>query len=282
MSRFADYLKSNESAARELLAASDYREFLRSCFKFKKIINPSYSYAVFARQANVAKSLPRDIIEGLKRLTDKNLQAFALALELDGLLSEYFTQLYALETNPSHRKILERIKALYIETHFSKTFGDGNFENFKSPFLYAASGDVGVGAKIEDLAKRTGLDEDEIRATLPFMESVQLGKFIREESTFVPATPQVHVTPLNSPDHFMNFYLFCLNLQKEHLRKKFFSEEALFYNEVFSVDRKDLPAMKQEMKKLIRNFLIQAENSQGDSVAVVNVGFFRQNFSGAS
>ena len=80
MSRFSEYLKNNEEASRELLSSLNYRDFLRTCFKIKKKINPTYSYAVFARNANVAKSLPRDIIEGLKRLTDKTLPSFAKAL----------------------------------------------------------------------------------------------------------------------------------------------------------------------------------------------------------
>lgn len=278
MSRFSEYLKNNEEASRELLNARDYREFLRICFRIKKKINPTYSYAVFARNAKVAKSLPRDIIEGLKRLTDKTLPSFARALELDGLMEEFFVQLCSLETDPRKQKLVERLRALYIETHFTQTFTASNFKNFNSPFLYAASGDVGVGAKLEILAQRTGLSIQEVQQTLPLLEELKLGKYIQEESTFVPAIHQVHVVPRQDSDYFVNFYLFCLNLQREEVKKRFHADDSLFYNEVFSVDKKDLPVMKQEMKKLIKSFLINAENPNGDSVAVVNLGFFRQNF----
>lgn len=278
MSKFSDVLKNNEELSRQLLISSDYREFLRTFFKIKKNIFPAYSYAVFARQAKVSKSLPRDIIEGLKRVTDKTLPAFAKAMELDGLMEEFFMQLVLSESDPSRKKLVERLKALYLETHFTKSFSDSNFKDFKSPFLYAASGTIESGAKLELLAQRTGLSISVIKESLPQLEKLKLGRYLEEEKTFIPATPQVHVVPQQDTDYFVNFYLFCLNLQKEQVTKKFHSPDALFYNEVFSINEKDLPTIKQEMKKVLKSFLIKAENPQGDSVAVVNLGLFKQHF----
>lgn len=278
MTKLTDLLKNNEQASRELLSCQDYRNFLRQFFKIKKSINPSYSYAVFARQAKVSKSLPRDIIEGLKRLTDKTLPAFVKAMELDGLMEEFFIQLVALDSEPRKKKLVERLAALYIETHFLQTYNDSNFKDFRSPFLYAASGEVQQGVRLETLAKRTGMKLEAVIESLPQLEQLKLGKYVPEQNMFIPTIPNVHVESKKDSNYFIDFYLYCLNLQKESVKEKFNCEDSLFYNEVFSIDAKDLPAMKQEMKKVLKSFLIKSENSDGDSVAVLNLGLFKQIF----
>lgn len=278
MTKLSDHLKKDEELSRFLLSTTDYREYLRNYFKIKKTLNPTYSYAVFARQAKVSKSLPRDIIEGLKRLTDKTLPLFVKAMELDGLMEEFFIQLVALEAEPRKKRLVESLASLYIETHFTKTYNDSNFKDYRSPFLYAASGEVDAGVKLETLAKRTGLSLEAIKESLPQLEQLKLGKYLPEMDTFIPTTTQVHVESRQDANHFVDFYLYCLNLQKESVREKFSSENSLFYNEIFSIDEKDLPALKKDMKKVLRSFLIKSENPKGDSVAVMNLGLFKQYF----
>jgi len=52
MKKFSEILKNNEDYARLLLESEDYRAFLKCFFNIKKAFNSTYSYAVFARQAN--------------------------------------------------------------------------------------------------------------------------------------------------------------------------------------------------------------------------------------
>lgn len=278
MKKFSEVLKTNEDYARLLLESEDYRAFLKCYFSIKKAFNPTYSYAVFARHAEVAKSLPRDICEGLKRLTDKTLPQFLKAMELEGLLEEYFVQLVAAEADSSKLKLVKRLKDLYLETNFTQTFTDNNFQDHRSPFLYAASGEVDKGVSLEVLSRRTGMSLAEVKASLPRLEELKLGRYNPDQDSFIPATSHVHVTPGQQQRHFVDFYLHCLDLQKENVQAKFSSEEALFYNEVFSVSQKDLPRLKAELKKTLKSFILNAENPQGDSVAVLNLGLFQQRF----
>lgn len=278
MKKFSEVLKNNEAYARELLESSDYRVFLKNFFKIKKTLNPTYSYAVFSRQAKLAKSLPRDISEGLKRLTDKTLPSFLKAMELEGLMEEFFVQLVAMETDPKKIKLVKRLSDLYLEANFTKTYTDSNFKDYRSPFLYAASGEVDAGVDLQTLSSRTGLSLSQIRETLPVLEALKLGHFAQAEDRFTPSTSQVHVVPERDKKFFIDFYLYCLNLQKESVVSKFNSDESLFFNEVFSVCEKEMPALKLELKKVLKSYVIKAENSQGDSVAVLNVGLFKQFF----
>jgi len=229
--------------------------------------------------ANVAKSLPRDIAEGLKRLTDKSLPHFLKAMELEGLMEEFVVQLVGMEADVKKKKLVNRLKDLYLETHFTKTYTDSNFKDFRSPFLYAASGEVDIGVGLDLLSKRTGLSLEQVKESMPLLEELKLGRFIREENCFKPSTSQVHVVPQQDKNFFIDFYLYCMNLQQENVKSKFHSEQALFYNEIFSVDEKALPVLKAELKKVLKSFVLKAENPHGDSVVVLNLGLFKQFFS---
>ncbi len=278
MKKLSEIIKADEEIARTLLSSEDYRAFLKSYFRIKKIHNPSYSYAVFARQAKLAKSLPRDVTEGLKRLTDKTLPSFLKAMELEGLMEEFFVQLVAAETDPQKKKLVNRLADLYLEAHFTHTYNDSNFQDYRSPFLYAASGEVDAGVKLDILSKRTGLSLQQVREAIPALERLKLGRYIQEDDRFTPCTSQVHVIPERDKNFFTDFYLYCLNLQRESVVKKFNSDDTLFYNEVFSVNEKELPALKVELKKVLKSYVLKAENPHGDSVAVLNLGLFKQFF----
>jgi uncharacterized protein (TIGR02147 family) len=279
MNTFSEFIKHNEEAARSLLTCEDSRSFLRHFFAIKKSLNPSYSFAVFALKADISKSLPRDVIEGLKRITEKTLPHFLKALELEGFMQEFFIQLVESEKEPAKLKLAKKIADLYIETHFTKTYSDKNFKDHRSPFLYAASGEVGVGVTLSLLAQRTGMSLENVKEAIPQLEKLKLGTYDASSDTFTPATPQIHVdASSNGPSHFFSFYHYCLSLQREIAEKKFQAPETFFYNEVFSIHEKDLIKVKTELKNVVKSFLIKAENPHGDSVAVFNLGLFKQSF----
>jgi uncharacterized protein (TIGR02147 family) len=279
MSKFSDFIKSHEEGARSLLESPDAKTFLKNFFAIKKSLNPSYSFAVFATKAGISKSLPRDVIEGLKRITEKSLPHFLQGMELDGLMQEFFIQLVESEKDPIKLKLAKKIADLYIETHFTKTFTDNNFKDHRSPFLYAASGEVGKGVKLSLLAERTGMSIQNVKEAIPQLEKLKLGSYNSDDDTFTPSTPQVHIdVNANGPSHFFSFYHYCLSLQREIAEKKFQAPETFFYNEVFSIHEKDLVNVKAELRNVIKSFLIKAENPQGDSVAVFNLGLFKQTF----
>ncbi|HXH31978.1 MAG TPA: TIGR02147 family protein [Bacteriovoracaceae bacterium] len=278
MKSISDVLKTDEVSARLLIESPDYRTFLKNFFKIKKVHNTTYSYAVFARQAGVSKSLPRDIIEGLKRITEKTLPAFLHAMELEGLIEELFVQLVAAEDNPARNKLVQRLSSLFIETYYTKTYSDSNFKDFKAPFLYAASGEVGVGVDLKTLSKRTGLSLETVKSSIPTLETLKLGKYDPEKEFFIPSTAQVHVVNNKDEKFFHEFYLYCLNLQRDYAKDLFHADDTFFFNEVFSINKKDIPSLKTDLIKLLQSFLIKAENSKGDSVSVLNLGLFRQAF----
>lgn len=194
-------------------------------------------------------------------------------------MQEFFIQLVEAEKNPERMKLAQKIADLYIEKHFTKTYTDANFKDYRSPFLYAASGEVGKGATIEMMSQRTGIKTESIVEAMPLLERLKLGQFNSEEAKFIPVTPQVHIEAgSNDSTNFFSFYHYCLGLQREVAEKKFKNPDTFFYNEVFSIHEKDIPVVKAELRNVIKSFLIKAENPDGDSVAVFNLGLFKQDF----
>ena len=71
----------------------DFRSFLRTIYDFRKKDNPVFSYTVFARKANMNKSLLRAIIENRRSLSEDRASDLAKACELNEWESAYFVAL---------------------------------------------------------------------------------------------------------------------------------------------------------------------------------------------
>ena len=73
---------------------SDYREFLRDVYEFKKAKNPNYSYRYLAMKANINSSgYYKLIIDGKRNLTKQSILKTVKAFELAGREAEYFENL---------------------------------------------------------------------------------------------------------------------------------------------------------------------------------------------
>ena len=277
MVKFAEHLQSNEESARYLLESEDYRDFLKRFFSLKKKIQPSFSYNVFARHASVAKSLPRDIISGEKRLTEKVLPRFISAMDLPHFMEEYFIQLVNSENGISDPDYRKKLSLFYLDHHFIKKHTTDNFKNPIVPFIYAASGALSEGSTLETIAERTGLPLENIKKSIPLMETLKLGNFDQAKGRFIPSATQVHVESSEQKEHFINFYKFCMGLQDKALDQQNHGSN-LFYNEVFSVNEKDLPLLAQELKKTLKSFVLKNEEASGNCVSILNLGLFKHRF----
>ena len=70
---------------------TNYRELLRQFYDTEKRLNKSYSYRVFARRAKLGSpNYLKLVIDGQRRITDKNLPNFIRGLRLDQEEAAYF------------------------------------------------------------------------------------------------------------------------------------------------------------------------------------------------
>lgn len=83
-----------EGSSVNLYEYTDYRAYLRDFYLREKEKNRSYSYRVFANRAKLASpNYLKLVIDGARRITDKNLPTFVRGLRLTGEDAEYFRNL---------------------------------------------------------------------------------------------------------------------------------------------------------------------------------------------
>ena len=78
----------------DLFSYTDYRAFLKDFYAEQKGKNSLYSYRVFANKAKLGSpNYLKLVIDGVRRITDKNLPNFIRGLRLSSPEAEYFTNL---------------------------------------------------------------------------------------------------------------------------------------------------------------------------------------------
>ncbi|MEQ1876831.1 MAG: TIGR02147 family protein, partial [Bdellovibrionia bacterium] len=73
---------------------TDYRQFLRDFYESQKRFTPGFSYRSFAEKANLASpNYLKLVIDGDRRVTDRNLPSFIRGLKLSKTEADYFKNL---------------------------------------------------------------------------------------------------------------------------------------------------------------------------------------------
>lgn len=103
----------------------DYREFLKAFYEIKKEQNSGYSHRVFAQRAGLkSPNYLKLVMDGQRRITDRNLSQFLRGLDLSGKEAKYFKNLVSFQEleDPNekqqylHKLVSERAQAL-SKTH---------------------------------------------------------------------------------------------------------------------------------------------------------------------
>lgn len=96
---------------------TDYREYLRDFYHTQKKKSPSYSFRLFAMRAKLASpNYLKLVIDGDRRVTEKNLHHFVRGLRLNKQESEFFKNLVHyqetrdVEAKESHLKEIIRLR----------------------------------------------------------------------------------------------------------------------------------------------------------------------------
>lgn len=94
----------------------DYRKFLRDFYNEKKKSAPYFSYRYFCNKANIkSPSFFKEVIDGKRNLTAKNITAFIKVLGLDEEEANYFATLVRFnQSKSSHEK-----KELFVKMYSS-------------------------------------------------------------------------------------------------------------------------------------------------------------------
>lgn len=277
----------NDRFAEELLAAPDYRGFLKLCCRNSR---RSVSYSAFARRAGYSsRSYVRDVIEGKRRLTPLAIPKFARAAELTGEWKEYFRLLVAMtekDARPegwSRERVASRLGALRDRIR-SRRFrrsvtGDKKLTDrlLTIPHfveIYTALGIVGERTSVAKVAQRTGLTREALSGSLEKIEQESLVTWDRDADTLTPHDFHLSLTHASQSQRFKSLYQQSLRNAAKESSQDLASLEKLFHQSVFLARKSDLAKMKSELREVLLKYVDSRMDTQGDHVVTLVAAFF--------
>jgi uncharacterized protein (TIGR02147 family) len=270
------------STLNHLLEAPDYRSFAKLWIeerrKEKKI-----GYSDIARLGGFsARSFPRDVINGSKRLTLASIPKFAKGLQLKGELSDFFRTLVEIEHEDCRTKISDfvklqdlklRLKERILAKH-GKTDSntDEAFKVSSLPEVYAALGSVERGASISEILARTSLSAFEIEAALDQM--VASGIAQKKKARYFPRQTHLSFEGLKQSEIFKKHFIWGSERSARMVKTGLSSDSKLFLSSAFSVNQGEIPKLKEELRALLMKFVDTAETTDGNKVVNIVASLF--------
>lgn len=265
-----------------LIESENYHEFLQKAFAVLKEV-AGFSYASFARRAQFkARSYPRDVLLGKKRLTAKSLPRFAQALGLSSNQTEYFRLLVYLDEpdlSPralSKEQITEliqdrqkKLRSKLVQNQVSK-FPHTIYRMSEWPYVYAALGDGENGETLAGVSRRSGLPTATCRRILSEMEKYHLVG-VKDEKYFAKSRNLFSVG-LGSQNSFKDFFIKSLERARKATDNSFSSPECFFFASVYSVKRNQIPELKNRLRAVMEDYILKAEEAEGEDLITLVLG----------
>jgi uncharacterized protein (TIGR02147 family) len=273
--------KFTESDLELLLQSTSYRDFIKTVISIRSKNGKPYGYATIARNSGFAsRGFPHDVTKGAKRLTIESMHKMAKGLGLTSELHTYFIKLVEFEhpdcrIKPSNTEAINRsLTSLRQRLLQKKTVQEGaadsSFQNKNIPILYASLGTPELGASLNDVVLKTGLSITAIESGLATL--IQIGLVQKINDRYYPRDNHVSFQHLTENNMFKDFYLELLSTAEKKAHKNFTDANSLFFSSAFSVQRKDLPLLKEELREVLLKFVDQCEQPNGDQVVSLVVG----------
>lgn len=271
-----------------LLECTSEREFLARWYTWAKENKPNLTYAVLTRRAGFSsRSYVRDVMTGKRRLTQDALPRFVKAMELKGEYRRFFSLLVQSAPNRfgivSDSKVKDKI--VRLKNRVLSTREPGRFPTHAHSLylgknrleIYAALGTPESGATLEEICTRTGFSKEECSKTLVQMMSDGAVSPGSEGNRFFAKEPHLVLPKIGNQGVFQASYLHFLEETKARAKKEFESDDQLFISSVFSIDPKQMPEFKEELRQLLVRFVDTAENPNGKKVVRLVTGFTKLN-----
>lgn len=205
-------------------------------------------------------------------------------LGLSDALAQYFELLVQLEhpecsDKPVSRKSLvarlahlrSRLKPT-TDAPARKAIEKYAFFSGRLPAIFAALGTNDKGATIDEIVARTGYTKLEIEHELEQM--IQCRITMQDGPQFRPLVSHLELAGLHN-DFFANYLRFNLKRADQIVGSpQLKSNQNLFVTSAVSINRRNLPKIKEALRAHINAFLEQIEEPEGDYIASTTVAFF--------
>jgi uncharacterized protein (TIGR02147 family) len=267
-------IKLQDEEFENLLKCKNYRDFLAEMILVQEKAGRSLGYAKLARLLGVkARSYPRDIILGKKRITPALLPQFIKIFGLTGDLRSFLIDLIEME-EPSCRisgrsemqiqNSLEKLKARLAAGNAKSISLEEAFVFSSLPKIYAALGTPQAGASLSQIKDRTGLEAEQIFPVLEKMK--ELGIVQKNAQRYFPVQTHIASTGMKKSQIFKHHFMKVAEEAARNARTEMSRDDKLFFSSAFSVKAEQLPQLKTELRDVLLKYIDTSENSNGDKV----------------
>lgn len=267
---------------KSLFEAPDYRSFMKIWIRLKSE-HKKFGYSDIARRGGFSsRSFPRDVLTGSKRLTLNSVEKMIRGLQLPPNLAGYFKSLVELEhedcrpqawsAEAVRKKLAKQKERLSSKGRFQVEGADAVFSISNVPEVYAALGSVEHGSHLNEITARTGLPERLILDALDKM--IELKMVNKKRFRFYPTKEHISLEGLKKSDVFKHHFRKCCERASEAAKQKFDSDEHLFLSSAFSINKHDLPKLKEELRNLLLTYVDSTEKENGNAVINLVAGLF--------
>ena len=278
-------MKSELRIDREALHAPeewDYRPFLRSAVATVRLADPKASFARLSKRFGLrSRSFLQHVIAGEKHFSIPTAEKAASALGLVGKDRTIFMGLVRLagasgserdRIRAAVKRARNKAKAKFVPSDVAAR-SSAIFANTTAMLAFAALGDSIRGASAEEVARRTALPLAKIQIEIAELERSGLVRSVEMEGSVRHFAIESYVLE-DSPENREAFRRFYLDSAREAIRASesdFSSRDKLFSTYAFSVESKRMPEFRTRLGRLLDEFILEAEEANGDRVARLTI-----------
>lgn len=235
----------------------DYRAFCRDFYEDQKKKDPRFSFRSFAKEASIASSYLKHVIDGRRNLSSDMSIKFGRGMGLSSKEIDYlenlvrFNQATSLEEKSLYfeRLRLKRAKAL-------KSLGLAEAASLLSHWYVIALKELVVNLNTIDAKKlqrvlRKRLSESLIEKTVS--ELVEIGQLVQEEGRWRSKVAQIQFPDEVKSYLIRSFHREMLQISKEALEDDMSERE--FGAAVFTFPSARYPELKEKIKELQENLI---------------------------
>ncbi|MFZ4402510.1 MAG: TIGR02147 family protein [Pseudobdellovibrionaceae bacterium] len=278
--------KFDQDALKRFAEVQSYRVFIKTILEFRSENGRRFGYSDLARLGGLsARSFPRDVTLGKKNLTLASIPKFVLGMGLTGDLADYFRLLVELEHRDCRarksgeaqlnkliynlrKRILDRASPSASKEIISKNL----FQSQYVPLVYAALGNATIGSTCSEIEKKTSLNKEVVISTLSKL--LEFGVVDKKQSRYFANENHLNFPGLSQNEIFRNFYIHLLEKAQHKAKTDFASDSNLHFCSSFSVQEKELPKFKDELRSLLLRYVDSAEDSNGNKVVSLACSLF--------
>lgn len=278
-------MNPSSTPSQKLLAAKDYRKFIRELLD-EKSRRKKINFSELSRRAGFSsRSFLKEVLDGKKQLTLSSADRVKKALGLSGLWATYFETLVSMELTEtrSEKSIeltgrLDKMRARLEKQSERKTLktsakqNDTLFNDAKIGEVYASLGTPQKGANLEEVMSRCGLAPEACQTVLNRLS--REGLIEKRDLRYYVLDASLDIFGLGDRATFQRFYLEALKRLEHRAQKGLVSEQEFFTHSVFCIEEKRMPELKSRLKKLLVEFLDESQNDDGDRTAKLTLGLY--------